>query len=100
MKFTLPACVTARRFGHWSQGPESEYDIFGDLAAITWTCNCGSLIKTETLNCETGEYTPVPNNELTAFLADHQACVAKCYNCGVNPVAEQDYWCEECEELS
>ena len=98
MKFTLPACVKARRIGHWSFGADTEYDATGEQAPVTWTCNCGSMIKTELFNYDTEEYIPVSDEELSAFLTNHQACVAKCYNCGVNPVAKQDYWCEECDK--
>lgn len=92
MKFTLPACIKARRIGHWSYGTDTEYDVNGELAPITLTCNCGSWIKTEAF-CETGEYTPVSD-----FVTNHQACVAKCYNCHTNTVERQGYWCAECDK--
>jgi len=98
MKLTLSSCITARRIGHWSYGTESEYDANGELAPITWICNCGSMFTTEVLNRETDEYYEVPQHEKQQFLAEHQTCMAKCYKCHTNPVEKQGYWCEECDK--
>lgn len=94
---TLPSCIKARRFGHWSMGSENEYDEFGEQAPITWVCNCGSRLKLETFNDDTEEYTPVSAKTKAEFLAKHTSCGdPKCYVCAVAPVGTQGAWCDEC----
>jgi len=97
MEVKLPECIRSRRIGHWSYGSDTEYDEFGMLAPVTWICNCGSWVKTELLNLETGQYEQLSDDAMTAFLAEHQDCVAMCYNCRKVEVERQGYWCLECE---
>lgn len=93
----LPSCVQARRIGHWSYGSDTEYDADGNQATITWICNCGSFVRLEVYNQETGEYTDTPKESLQQFLANHQVCEATCYKCGVVQVERNGLWCEACE---
>lgn len=98
MEVKLPECIRASRIGHWSYGSESEYDADGQLAPVTWICNCDSRITLEVYNRQTGEYTDTPEEVLKDFLTKHTACVAMCYNCQAVEVDRQGYWCNECEE--
>jgi len=97
MGVKLPRCIRARRIGHWSYGSDTFFDANGNKAPVTWTCNCGSRITLEVYDCQTGEYTDTPKELLQAFLAEHTACVAMCYNCRKVEVERQGYWCNECE---
>jgi len=97
MKVTLPACIRARRIGHWSYGSDTEYDENGAQAPVTWTCNCRSWITLEVYNCQTGEYTDTPKELLKEFLAKHTDCVAMCYKCGVLLGERLGDWCNDCE---
>ena len=96
----LPKSITAKRIGHWSYGPESEYDEVGELAPITWSCACGARLKLETLDRYEDCYIPVAEEVKTQFLADHGSCAITCYKCHEAPVAREGEWCVPCEEYS
>ena len=73
-RFKLPGCIKAERRGHWSMGSENHYDINGELAPITWACNCGSWIKLETLDESGYQYISTPQARLEEFLSKHSNC--------------------------
>jgi hypothetical protein len=92
----LPKCISAQRIGHWTYGSESEYDMYGERAPITWICRCGDRLTLEILDHDNMSYSPVPEAEKTQFLAEHNSCPATC--CGCNTVIIDDgYWCDECK---
>jgi hypothetical protein len=97
--YTLPSSIHATRIGRYL---ESEYDSQGRLAPVTWICNCGYHFPTEVLEYEDDDdyYVPVSHAAKTQFLAEHVACTAKCYKCGVTPVNRYGYWCASCEEAA
>lgn len=94
----LPSCIHVRRIGHYSYGPDSEYDVFGELAPVTWMCDCGHRLTLERYDYDEDRYIPVSQDRKDLFLAEHTNCTAKCYNCKAVPVTRQGYWCEKCEE--
>lgn len=96
----LPKNIVAKRIGHWSYGPESEYDADGELAPITWSCACGARLKLETLDRYEDCYIPVAEEVKNKFLADHSSCEITCYKCSTAPVDRQGDWCQPCEEYS
>ena len=67
----LPACITARRIGVY---PECDYDEFGELAAITWICDCGRRRKLEFFDDVLEEYVPVSETVKAEFLKAHSNC--------------------------
>ena len=93
----LPSCIHATRIGYY---PESECDAFGELAPVTWVCNCGRQLTLERYDDETDRYIAVSQERKEEFLAQHTVCTAKCYKCGEKPVTRAGYWCQECEENS
>ena len=70
----LPECVKARRIGYWM---ESEYDMNGELAPITWFCNCGARLTLERwADEECLNYIPIPQVRKDQFIAEHSNCKA------------------------
>lgn len=94
----LPECVHTGRFGHWSMGSESEYDANGELAPITWFCDCGARLTLEVLNHRTDQYMPVSEEDKHQFLSLHVNCTATCYKCSTTTVETYGLWCEACED--
>jgi hypothetical protein len=97
LNFKLPEGIWALRFGYH---PESEYDIDGRLAPVTWVCNCGYHFRTERLEWENDDsyYVLVPKEERDQFLSEHVGCIAKCHKCHTTPVDRYGMWCDPCEE--
>ena len=91
----LPECIRATRIGYYS---ESEYDLFGELAPVTWQCDCGKRITLERYDSNFEYYIPVPQELKDEFLAKHTACTAVCYNCHKVPVEHFGYWCDSCQD--
>lgn len=91
----LPACVHAMRIGY---NRESSYDINGELAPITWICDCGCKLTLEKwADEERLDYIPISESLKTEFLTQHTNCAATCYNCGITTVETYGLWCEACE---
>lgn len=98
-KVQLPDCIRAMRIPHWSQWSESEYDQNGELAPITWICNCGQwLTLEEWADDEQFQYMPILESRKTQFLSEHTSCTAKCYKCNSAPVESWGLWCQPCED--
>jgi hypothetical protein len=97
LNFKLPEGIWAIRLGYY---PESEYDIDGMLAPVTWICNCGYHFPTARLEWENDDryYVLVSEEERNQFLSEHVGCTAKCYKCHTTPVDRYGMWCDPCEE--
>ena len=95
-KVQLPKCIRATRIGHWSYGSESEYDLYGERAPITWQCRCGDRLTLEILDHEEMSYSPVPETTKAQFLAEHNSCKAMCSGCDA-VINDDSYWCDECK---
>lgn len=81
----LLASLTAERIGHYA---ESECDVFGELAPVTWRCICGGRLKLEHWVIqpemgyhaydgewmEDGGYVAVSTETKARFLARHEPC--------------------------
>jgi hypothetical protein len=91
----LPKCVHATRIGY---DPESEYDLLGLIAPVTWICNCKKRLKLELWDSDADQYYPISKEERDQFLSEHVSCTAKCYKCDTTPVDSYGMWCDPCEE--
>lgn len=87
-EFALPASLNAARRGLG----ESEYDVFGELAPVSWSCSCGSRLQLQTYRViedpifgrdiggewfpdilEEG-YVPCSQDQKDDFIARHRDC--------------------------
>lgn len=89
----LPSNIIAVRIGVG----ESEYDEFGEQAAVTWKCGCGSRIKLEYFDHVEEEYVPIREERKAEWLAEHTGHKVLCFKCCAVEVEQVGYWCDSCE---
>lgn len=77
---------------------ETEYDLMGEQAPITWICGCGSRLTLEWFDDAKEQYFPVSDDRKQVFLEKHSACTVMCWECHRVPVERVGCWCDACVE--